>query len=111
MDSRVILATLEHNNAIRLPELEGARTAKPWLRSDGPIKVSATVSLIVPTFFNAELKRHSLRRLLDGLECSHAVKEVILVSSDGEQRAFEELKPLLGERPLRVVESEPHNRG
>jgi glycosyltransferase involved in cell wall biosynthesis len=111
MDSRVILATLQHDNALALPELDAAREARPTLPWNGPVTATATVSLIVPTFFNAELKRGSLPRLLAGIEESCAVKEIIVVSSDGEGRSFEELKSGTGERLLRAIESDPNNRG
>src|SRR5262245_22917997 len=111
MDSRVILATLQHDNALALPELDAAREAQPTLPWNGPVAATATVSLIVPTFFNAELKRGSLQRLLAGIDESRAIKEIIIVASDGEGRAFDELKGLTDGRPLRAIDSDPNNRG
>jgi hypothetical protein len=75
---------------------------------DGPV---APVSLIVPTFFNSELKQRSLRYLLSGIAASRAVEEIIFVSSDGENRGFNDLLPLTGGKRVRVVEADPHNRG
>lgn len=92
-------------------ELAGWTPGRAAIHSSGPVHSIEPVSLIIPTFFNAELKRRSLRYLLAGLHQSESVREIILVSSDGENQDFSDLQAAAGNRPIRVVESDPHNRG
>ena len=111
MDGRVLINQAHGQLRGPLAELAGWTPTAPRFHGHGPVGALEPVSLIIPTFFNAELKRRSLRYLLAGLEQCHSVQEIILVSSDGEPQDFSDLKPLVGARPIRVVESDPHNRG
>ena len=111
MDGRVLINHSHGQPRGHVAELAGWTPAEPRLQCHGPIGALEPVSLIIPTFFNAELKRRSLRYLLAGLEQCNSVQEIILVSSDGEPQNFSDLLPLTGARPIRVVESDPHNRG
>src|SRR5688572_8325084 len=112
MDGRVLIKR-NGEDACQPPVLELAGWAPdvPRIQSGGLVECVEPVSLIVPTFFNSELKQGSLRFLLAGLAQSEAVREVILVSSDGENRGFDDLRSLVADRPIRVVEADPHNRG
>ncbi len=92
-------------------ELAGWTPDTPIIQAAGPVAQIEPVSLIIPTFFNAELKRRSLRHLLTGLHQCQSVREIVLVSSDGERQDFTDLQALAGDRPIRVVEADPHNRG
>jgi hypothetical protein len=111
MDTRVILNRPRIQDLASIPELDGVAAGTPELKAAGPAVHRAEISLIVPTFFNQELKRASLELVLANIERSACVAEVILVCSDGEHRQFEELRSLLGTVPLRVVEAPPHQRG
>lgn len=111
MDGRVLINHSHGQPRGHLAELAGWTPAEPRFNSGGPVGALEPVSLIIPTFFNAELKRRSLRYLLAGLEQCRSVQEIILVSSDGEPQNFSDLEPFVGGRPIRVVESDPHNRG
>jgi glycosyltransferase involved in cell wall biosynthesis len=93
-----------------VPELADLDTISTPLHSAGEVKHRASVSVIVPTFFNAGLKQRSLAFLLGGLARSQNVREVVLVSSDGENSSFADLLPLMDGRLLRVTQAEPHNR-
>jgi glycosyltransferase involved in cell wall biosynthesis len=111
MDGRVLINHSHGKSLGDIMELAGWTPGTPHFHSAGSVGALEPVSLIIPTFFNAELKRRSLRHLLTGLEQCRSVREIILVSSDGERQDFTDLQPLAGERPIRVVESDPHNRG
>ena len=112
MDTRTIpqFDTSAGDDLRTLPELADLDSIAPTLRWQAAINHRASVSVIVPTFFNAGLKQRSLTFLLAGIECSQNVREVILVSSDGEHSNFADLLPLLYGRNLRVAQAEPHNR-
>lgn len=111
MDSRVILNRVRRARPIQMPELDRLRQARPSLTAKAEVRQAAAASLIIPTFFNAGLKNHSLRRVLAGLGASDAVREVILVSSDGTEPRFDDLLPLLEGRALKVVRADPARRG
>ena len=112
MDGRILI-----NNhgarlpSARIPELAGWRPGVPSIHAGGPVEILEPVSLIVPTFFNSELKHRSLRYLLAGIEHSYSVQEIILVASDGENKNFDDLHRYAHGRDIRIVESDPHNRG
>jgi glycosyltransferase involved in cell wall biosynthesis len=111
MDGRVLINHSPRRSWGDIVELADWTPNLPSLQAEGPVDKLEPVSLIIPTFFNAELKRRSLRYLLAGLHECQSVREVILVSSDGEQHDFADLRACAGNRPIRVVESDPHNRG
>ena len=111
MDGRVLINHSPRHTRHDIAELAGWTPGEPHFHAAGPVGALEPVSVIIPTFFNAELKRRSLRYLLAGLEQCRSVQEIILVSSDGEPQNFRDLEALVGARPIRVVESDPHNRG
>jgi len=111
MDGRVLINQSHGKSLGDIMELTGWTPTAPRIHSDGPVDALEPASLIIPTFFNAELKQRSLRYLLAGLDRCQSIREVILVSSDGEPQDFSDLRALAGSRPIRVVESDPHNRG
>lgn len=111
MDSRVILNRARRRDSVSLEELEQLKSAQPELLADGAIQQTSSVSVIVPTFFNSDLKRGSLRHLLSGIEAAHSVKQVVLVASDGEADCFDSLQEIVGARALLVAKAQPHNRG
>jgi len=112
MDTRIVprLQQGAGEDLRTVPELADLDCISPTLQRQTEVKHRASVSVIVPTFFNAGLKQRSLAFLLAGIERSQNICEVILVSSDGENSSFADLLPLMGDRPLRVTEAEPHNR-
>jgi glycosyltransferase involved in cell wall biosynthesis len=112
MDGRILInhsTPLTHS--ANVPELNGWIPGPPAIHSAGPVNELRSVSLVVPTFFNQELKRRSLQHLLAGIEQAQCVHEIILVASDGENLSFDDLTPHSGGLPVRVVASDPHNRG
>jgi hypothetical protein len=111
MDSRVILNRMRRAALLNLPEMERLRAISPSLGARNEVACRQRVSVIIPTFFNASLKSRSLQYLLSGLGESQLVREVILVSSDGVQADFADLRSLLGSCALKVVAAEPANRG
>ena len=111
MDGRVLINHSPGKSLADIVELSGWSPAAPRFHAAGPVRKLEPVSLVIPTFFNTELKGRSLVHLLAGLERCQSVREIILVSSDGEAQDFSHLQSCLGERVLRVVESDPHNRG
>jgi glycosyltransferase involved in cell wall biosynthesis len=111
MDGRVLINHSHGNSLGDIMELAGWTPEPPLLHSAGTVSTIEPVSLIIPTFFNAELKRRSLRYLLAGLEQCESVREIILVSSDGEKQDFSDLQRCANERPIKIVEADPHNRG
>src|SRR6185436_1077646 len=112
MDGRVLINHSFGPSLTDIPELaDWVPDPSAPIHSGGAVEALEPVSLIIPTFFNAELKRRSLRHLLAGLDQCDSGREVILVSSDGEKQDFSDLQARAGRRPIRVVESDPHNRG
>ena len=83
----------------------------PSLTADGPVVRPAAVSLIIPTFRNRSLKSRSLRYLLDGIERSAAVAEVVLVEADGGGDAESSVPIRPGGKPLARVACPPNRRG
>jgi len=110
MDTRVIVNLPQVPDLAQLPELAGADRIQPALRPGDPVDKEAPLSLVIPTFFNTELKRRSLRHLLRHVTDSRCVAEVVFVETDGEKHGFEDLAPLLHGLPVQVVASPPHNR-
>jgi glycosyltransferase involved in cell wall biosynthesis len=110
MDNRVILNLPGSIEIGRIPELRDMKNVVPVLTSSSPVRFSAQVSLIVPTFFNSILKQRSLEHLLAGLSNSKTIAEVILVASDGEDETFPELGREGALKNLTVVSAPPHNR-
>lgn len=112
MDGRILI---NHNGITtrreEIAELGGWNPGRPEIDASGPIHNVERVSLVVPTFFNVELKRRSLKYLLAGIEKSRCVREIILVASDGENLCFDDLQAQVNDCPIRVVSSDPHNRG
>lgn len=110
MDTRVILNLPRAQDLGSIPELDGALETGPVLHSESPARQIRPVSLIVPTFFNAELKQGSLAQLLSGARRSAALAEIVLAPSDGEGRGFAHLAPLAEGIPIKVAEAPPNNR-
>ena len=111
MDGRVLPKQHDYHDVLAtIPELADWPPA-PTILSSGDTARCEPVSLIVPTFFNSELKGRSLRHLLAGIHRSVTIEEVVLVSSEGDRRPFDDLELLVKGRRLTVVESDPHNRG
>src|SRR3954466_8685648 len=112
MDTRIVprLQTGAGEDLRTIPELADIDRISPTLHRQTAVKHRASISVIVPTFFNAGLKQRSLAFLLAGIERSQNVHEVILVSSDGEDSNFADLLALMGGRSLRVTQADPHNR-
>jgi glycosyltransferase involved in cell wall biosynthesis len=111
MDGRVLINHSQENSLGDIAELAGWTPEVACLPSAGPVSGIKPVSLIIPTFFNSELKRRSLHYLLAGLNECRSIREIILVSSDGERQDFTDLQAGAGDRPIRIVEADPHNRG
>ncbi len=111
MDSRVILNRIRRRESVSLEELEQLKKLQPELRADGTVHRTSRVSVIVPTFFNSDLKSGSLRHLLTGIEAARSVEQVVIVASGGEDALLGTLKEVIGDRTLTVAEAEPHNRG
>jgi hypothetical protein len=111
MDGRVLLNLSPGKSSRNVAELAEWSPGPALFPAGGAVESLEPVSLILPTFFNAELKRRSLRFVLAGLNQSQAIREIILVSSDGEPQDFTDLQAIAGHRSIRVIESDPHNRG
>src|ERR1043165_42926 len=107
MDGRVLINQSHGKSLGDIMELTGWTPTAPRIHSEGPVDALEPASLIIPTFFNAELKQRSLRYLLAGLDRCQSIREVILVSSDGEPQDFSDLRALASGRPMRGVESDP----
>jgi hypothetical protein len=110
MDTRVILNLPRTQDLGHIPELAGAIETNPILTNTSPVRCTGAVSLIIPTFFNSELKQGSLRQLLSGVGASSAVAEIVLAPSDGEPRDFSELEVLTEGLPIKAVEAPPNHR-
>src|SRR6188768_4295899 len=111
MDGRVLINRSRAKSLGDIAELADWKLRTPSIHAGGSVHLNEPVSLIIPTFFNAQLKKRSLAHLLDGLQDCRSVREIILVSSDGERDDFKDLEALAAPRPIRIVESDPHNRG
>ena len=111
MDSRVILKRTNQTDLVALPELKRLRRLKPTLVASAAVQHRASVTLIVPTFFNADLKGSSLTHLLTGIEQSDAIQEIVLVRSDGGHGSDGALPALGKKQKLRVCHAEPAQRG
>src|ERR1051326_1428919 len=95
MDSRILLNRMRREELLNLAEMERLRAILPRLTARNEVRCSRPVSVIIPTFYNADLKRRSLRHLLAGINESQVVQEVILVSTEGREANFSDLRPLL----------------
>jgi glycosyltransferase involved in cell wall biosynthesis len=111
MDGRILIKNTDAVPHTSIAELADWKPGAATLHSEGRVTTTDGVSLIVPTFFNSRLKARSLRSLLAGVTESACIREIILISSDGEETIFNDLHEHTGERPIRVIQSDPHNRG
>lgn len=110
MDTRVILNLPRAQELSSIPELDGALASEPSLTRASPVRAKGSATLIVPTFFNAELKQGSLAQLLEGVRDCSAISEIVLAPSDGEQRSFAALNSVAGGLPIKIVEAPPNHR-
>lgn len=85
MDAGVLqLHVFPHQHTPRTPlrlTPPGTRI-EPTLTAQSPVDSAAAVSVVIPTYFNRDLKQHSLRRSLEGLARSELVREIVLVVAD-----------------------------
>jgi len=111
MDSRVILKRVNRTDLVSLPELKKLRLLKPTLTASNPLHHRARVTLIVPTYFNSDLKGGSLNHLLAGIAQSEVIREIVLVCSDHLGGSAGKMTPLGDHQVLRMCQAEPAQRG
>ncbi|MCA9063045.1 MAG: hypothetical protein KDA96_08300 [Planctomycetaceae bacterium] len=91
-------------------KLQDGENITPTLTTDSSVRQSASVSLIVPTFYNQPLKRGSLQYLISGIARSECVREVILVAADGNIDSLKPMQECVGKLPLKIVKCSPERR-
>lgn len=97
LDAGVLeLHVFQHDPAYEPMRLTAGSRIDPWLTHESPRDHSCGVSLIIPTFYNEAQKAGALDYLLEGIEQSQCVKELVLVAADGNE---EILKPIREAHP------------
>jgi glycosyltransferase involved in cell wall biosynthesis len=89
---------------------EKGKRIVPTLTLGSPVVRSEAVSLIIPTFFNRRLKNCALCRLLDGVERSRVVNQIVLVVASGTDDEEESFARVSGGKACVVVHCEPNRR-
>ena len=90
--------------------MPAAQIKSPEFDADKPIRRTAGISVIVPTYHNARLKQHSLLRALEGIGRSKAVKEIIIAVGDDRAGEYKAQFASFTSKPIRFVESKPNER-
>src|SRR5215204_1775914 len=109
MDERELQLLAQRRKNEPKPWAPAAQIKNPEFDADKPIRRTASISVIVPTYHNGKLKQHSLIRALEGIGRSKAVKEVIIAIGDDRGREYKSQFAAF-DKPIRFVESTPNER-
>jgi len=112
MDAGVLqLHVFPHEPSPHRPRLLApGQKLTPALTCASPIERSAPVSLIIPTYFNQRLKNGSLHYLLEGIEQSSTIEEVVFVVSGDSGKEARDFESLAGNKKLIYVPCEQNQR-
>jgi glycosyltransferase involved in cell wall biosynthesis len=109
MDERELQLLAQRRQAHK-PWAPATQSQSPEFDANQPIRRTASISVIVPTYHNERLKQNSLLRVLDGVGRSTAVKEIIIAVGDDRGRDYKSLFANFRDKPIRFVESKPNER-
>ena len=62
-----------------------------------------SISLVIPTFFNYELKGGCIENVLSGINDSKFIKEVIIIATDGNTHKYQTLEEIIWPKKLIVI--------
>jgi glycosyltransferase involved in cell wall biosynthesis len=110
MDERELELLYQRRKTALKPWTPVAQNKSPEFDADKPIRHTASISVIIPTYHNGLLKQHSLRRALEGIARSKTIKEIIIAVGDDRGGEYKSQFAGFSSKPIRFIQSKPNER-
>lgn len=111
MDAGVLqLHVFEHDPAYEPLKLANGESINPRLTAETPLARKTDVSLVIPTYFNRAQKASSLSLLLEGIDSSECIQEVVLVAADGDVDGLRRYQNADLHIPVIIAQCPPNRR-
>src|SRR6185436_9988838 len=110
MDERELQLLAQRRKNEPKPWAPAAQIRNPEFDADKPVRQTASISVIIPTYHNGLLKQHSLLRALEGIDRSKAIKEIIIAVGDDRGAQYKSQLAAVSAKPIRFIQSKPNER-